>query len=245
MPNMRKLLFVWVWILLTLATASAQKSVALKAMQLFQGKQPSTFALFNPATEAKEETKAYLGKAHNLTIRPDVLLQLRMADLGLIRLELPSPLNIQLDLYRADIFSDEAKIKTSDGQSFTPNPEHQFYRGIISGDPNSLAIVSIFPDRVQIVFSDQYGNKRIQQTTDGRYLLYADEDILIPKNIECFTKDTNGINPVQENNESPNRNMTGNCVEVYVECDFKSYQDNGSSIPNTEEWVAELWNEVI
>ena len=231
--------------MLTIVSAGAQKAVALKATQLFQGKQPSTFALFNPATEAKEETKAYLGKAHNLTIRPDVLLELRKADQGLIRLELPTPLNIQLDLYRADVFSDEAKIKTSDGQSFTPNPKHQFYRGIISGNPNSLAIVSVFEDRVQIVFSDQHGNKRIQQTTEGRYLLYADEDILIPKNIRCFTDDTNVSNNTNENNESPNRNMTGNCVEVYVECDFKSYQDNGSSVPNTEEWVAELWNEVI
>ena len=218
--------------------------VAVKAMQLFQGKQPVTFALFNPATEAKDETKPYLGKAQSMTIRPEILLELRNADLGLIRLQLPTPLDIQLDLYRADVFSEEALIKTSDGRSFAPNPDNQFYRGIISGNPNSLAIVSVFENNIQIVFSDKYGNRRIQETPDGSYILFADEDILAPKNLECFTDETNGINPAQDTSVSHQR-MTGNCVEVYVECDYKCYQDNGSSVPNTEAWVAALWNEVI
>lgn len=242
---MRKYLFVWAWIFLAFASAGAQKPVATKAIQLFQGKQPATFELFNPATAAKEEFKTYVDNAHSLTIRPEVLQQLRIADQGLIRLTLPTPLDIQLDLYRANVFSEGATIKTSDGRSFTLNPEHQFYRGIISGNPNSIAIVSVFEDRVQIVFSDQHGNTRIQQTPDGHYILFADEDLLIPKNFECHTEDTNGFHPAQDTSDTHNRRMTGNCVQVYVECDFKSYQDNGNSIPNTEEWVAELWNEVI
>jgi len=242
---MRKFIFVWGWIFLAFSLAGAQKPVAAKAIQLFQGKNPATFALFNPAIEAKEEIKPYLRNARSMTIRPEILQQLRQADQGLIRLQLPTPLDIQLDLYRSNVFSEGAKIKTSDGRSFTPNPEHQFYRGIISGNPNSIAIVSVFEDRIQIVFSDQYGNKRIQQSNDGQYLLYADEDILIPKNLKCYTEETDGISPIQDTSVSHNRTMTGNCVQVYVECDFKSYQDNGNSIPNTEEWVAELWNEVI
>ena len=241
---MRNFIFVWVWILLAFSSAGAQKPVAAKAIQLFQGKNPATFELFNPGTEAKEDIKTYLDKAQSMTIRPEVLKALQVADQGLIRLQLPTPLDIQLDLYRANVFSEAAMIKTSDGRSFTPNPAHQFYRGIISGNPNSIAIVSVFEDRVQIVFSDQHGNKRIQQSNDGQYLMYADEDILTPKNLECYTDETNGINPAQDTSGASQRMLTGNCVEVYVECDFKCYQDNGNSVPATEEWVAELWNEV-
>jgi hypothetical protein len=242
---MRKFIFVWGCLFLASSSIWAQKPVAAKAIQLFQGKKPATFALFNPATEAKDEVKPYLGKAHSMTIRPEVLLELRNADLGLIRLQLPTPLNIKLDLYRADVFSDEAMIKTSDGRSFTPNPEYQFFRGIISGNPNSIAIVSVFAERIQIAFSDQTGNKRIQRSADGKYLLYADEDILTPKNLECFTDESKGIHPAKDTSGATERVLTGNCVEVYVECEFKCYQDNGNSVPNTEEWVAELWNEVI
>ena len=241
---MRKFIFVWAWIFLAFSLAGAQKPVANKALQFFQGKHPATFALFNPATEAKDEIKKYLGKAHSMTLRPEVLTQLRKADQGLIRLELPAPFDIQLDLYRADVFSDQAMIRTTDGRAFTPNPENQFYRGIISGNPNSLAIVSVFENSIQIVFSDQQGNTRIQPTQDGSYILFSDEDILQPKNLECFTDETNAINPAQDTSVSHQR-MSGNCVEVYVECDFKSYQDNGSSVANTEAWVAQLWNEVI
>ena len=66
----------------------------------------------------------------------------------------------------------------------------------------------------------------------------------MPKDISCFVDETNDSSHA-EAAPSPNQRMAGNCVHVYVECDYKSYQDNGSSVPNTEEWVAELWNEVI
>ena len=122
-------------------------------------------------------------------------------------------------------------ISTSDGRMFAPNPDHQFYRGMIHGDPNSLAIVSVFESRVQILFADKDGNRRIQQSADGSYLLFKDLDILVPKDINCFVDETNDSSHA-EAAPSPNQRMAGNCVHVYVECDYKSYQDNGSSVPN-------------
>ncbi len=225
--------------------AGAQKPVASKAILLFHGQQPKVYTLFNEAFEAKEETKAYVDKAYHLTIRPEVLVALREDDQGLIRIALPGLLDIQLDLYREDIFSDEAKIRTSDGQVYTPDTDHRFYRGMINGNPNSLAIVSIYPERVQLLFADQYGNKRIQQTADGNYLLFSDNDILIPKELNCSVDEVDEFHPAHHPEDFSQRVVSGNCVEVYVECDFASYQANGSSVSNTEEWVADLWNEVI
>lgn len=242
---MRKISLLLLFLAYALSGAIAQKPVAAKTIALFKGRQPETFALFNPATEAKEDVRNYVDHAFTMTIRPEELEALRNADAGLIRLELPSPFSIVLDLYRADVFSDEAMITTSDGRSFTPNADHQYYRGMINGNPNSLAIVSVLESDVQILFADQDGNKRIQPTVDGKYILYKDVDIRIPKNINCFVDESGDLNPVEDSADIPNRVLTGNCVEVYVECDYKSYQDNGSSVPNTEAWVATLWNEVI
>lgn len=125
-----------------------------------------------------------------------------------------------------------------------PNPHHLFYRGMIHDDPNSIAIVSVFEDEIRIVFADANGNTRIQKGQDDTYLLYKDQDVLIPKTSACAVDDSQMFNDVPTVSGS-RTSMTGNCVEVYVEADFKSYQDNGSSVPQTEAWIAALWNEVI
>lgn len=242
---MRKITLVLLSVAFALSGALAQKPVASKTIAVFRGHQPETFALFNPATPSKEDTRQYVEQSFSLTIRPEVLDALRKANAGLIRLQLPSPVNLSLDLYRADVFSDEAMITTTDGRSFSPDSDHRFYRGMITGNPNSLAIVSVLDGDVQILFADDNGNKRIQPTADDKYILFEDADIRIPKNLNCFVDESGDISPFKDSDDLPNRLLTGNCVEIYVECDFKSYQDNGSSVPNTEAWVAALWNEVI
>jgi hypothetical protein len=241
---MRKISFLLAGFTLLLSVAAAQKPVAVKALQYFQRSRPEPISLFSQASPAKEETRQFVDNAFSLTIKPDVLESLRQADAGLIRLQLPSPAAIQLDLYQAEVFTDGAMISTSDGRTFLPDADHMFYRGIISGNPNSLAIVSVVEDRIHIFFADEHSNRRIQHFAGNQYLLINDNDIRIPKDLNCFSDDVINDHDVSESHD-PSQRMTGNCVEVYVECDFKSYQDNGSSVANTEAWVAALWNEVI
>jgi hypothetical protein len=220
----------------------AQKPVAEKTMALFQNKVPQSFTLFTSLYPAKEETKAYVDSAFSLRIDPAALSALQSSDAGIMRIELPN--GITLDLYQADIYSTDAKIRTSDGQTFSLDPDHRFYRGMIHGHPNSLSVVSVFEDRIQIFYADETSNHRIQKMQDEQYVLFADKDIRVPNEIGCHVEDK-PIDGLKPGPKADARIMTGNCVEVYVECDYKSYQDNGSSVPNTEEWVAELWNEVI
>lgn len=239
---MRKSFLPFIACLIGFSLSYGQKSVATRAMSLFHGKQPESFSLFNPGREAKSDLSAYVAGAYSLTIKEHVLEQLLSESHGIVRLQLPDPFNMSLDLYQTEVFSANSMIMTSDGTSVKPNPNHRFYRGMIHDDPNSLAIVSIFEDRIQIVYSDASGNKRIQQMDDGNYLAFEDKDLLIPKQMDCFTPDTEYD---MDDIPAVSNRSSGNCVEVYIECDHKSYLDNGSSVVNTEEWVAELWNEVI
>ena len=242
--RMKKIVIAITIVAMVYSLAGAQKPVAGKAMTLFEGKEPQAYSLFNAAAQTKEQEQPYVSSSYTLTLDREVLSTLRNANAGLVRLVLPDPFEVQLDLYRAEVFSEDARIQTSDGQTFLPNANYRFYRGIIHDNPKSLAIVSVFEDQIQIIYSDQYGNTRIQQTEGNQYLLFKDQDILIPKNLGCFADELKENQPVHKPAESGQRVMTGNCVEVYVECDYKSYQDNGSSVPNTEAWVAALWNEV-
>lgn len=242
---MWRYIIIPIFLLFSFSLAFGQKPVAQLTLALFQHQQPATYVLFNPSSEAKEDILQYVSNARSFTLRRDELSNLQRAAPALLRLKLPEPYDIQLDLYRANVFSAGARIKASDGRSFAPNPNHLFYRGMIHDNPHSLAVVSVFENRVQIMYSDAYGNYRIQQTSDGSYIALADRDLKATNPFSCFVNDEDLPVIPDDNHSHDNRELTGNCVEVYVECDFKSYQDNGSSVANTEEWVGELWNEVI
>ena len=95
---MRKITLVLLSVAFALSGALAQKPVASKTIAVFRGHQPETFALFNPATPSKEDTRQYVEQSFSLTIRPEVLDALRKANAGLIRLQLPSPVNLTLEI---------------------------------------------------------------------------------------------------------------------------------------------------
>jgi hypothetical protein len=66
---------------------------------------------------------------------------------------------------------------------------------------------------------------------------FSDQDIRIPKNIDCKVGEED-FPSLPSDTTSSHRMVSGNCVEIYVECDYKSYLDNGSSVSSTELWVA-------
>ncbi len=187
--RMKKIAIAITLVVMVLSLAGAQKPVAQKALALFDGKEPQTYSLFTSASQSKEDAQPYVSNSYTLTLNSEIFRALRSSGDGLLRLTLPSPFDLQLDLYRAQVFSEDARIRTSDGQAFLPNPSSRFYRGIIHDNPKSLAIVSVFEDHIQIIFSDQYGNTRIQQTEGNQYILFKDQDILIPKHLGCFADD--------------------------------------------------------
>lgn len=225
--------------------ARAQKPVALETAVLFRNKNPEAVSLFNTAGPAKENFRQFVDQAYSMTLRPGMLQQINSAGSDLLRLHLPAPFSLDLDLYKVNIFSASGRIRTSDGQNLSPNPENFFYRGIIRNNPNSLAIVSLFKDRIQIFYADENGNKRIQQTPDGNYIAFEDKNLLMENPMHCFVKDTGTFSSMNTPPNPSGRKLTGGCVEVYLECDFKSYQDNGSNVVTTEAWATSLWHEVI
>ena len=187
MSHMRNFILVLSVIGSTLHVGYAQKPVALKTLQLFEGREHTSYSLFTTSRNGNEDLREYVDYAINLTLQTEQLAKLNAADEGLFTMQLPAPINLQLDLYQADIFSEGAGITTSRGDRFLPNPNHHYYRGMVHGQPNSLAIVSVFENRIQILYADGNGNHRIQQVNGDQYIAFADKDIRLPKQLECYT----------------------------------------------------------
>lgn len=140
-----------------------------------------------------------------------------------------------LQLHKAEVFTDSYHIRTSEGEVYPRNKKMLFYRGDMLG-LESIAVVSFINDEVHIMFSSKKGDFRIYPI-NNEYRFF--QDTLTPV-FTCF------VNDELVNTQDPPQQLfqIGNCVEVYFECDFKSYQNNGSSVTNTEAWVAALFNEV-
>lgn len=151
--------------------------------------------------------------------------------------------SIVLELYHAEIFQPDYRLRTSGGFHSSGETEMVFYRGIVEHDPHSIAVVSILNGEIRVLFSTSGENIRMHRVETDQYVVYRDHDIIERPSYDCFVSEQHLVKS-EEQSTSYRAIQTGNCVQIYFECDYKSYQDNGSSVPNTEAWVAALFNEV-
>jgi len=161
----------------------------------------------------------------------------------LLRFAIPGEVDITLELYRKDFFASGYQVRTSDGHR-VPHTDMAFYHGQISGKLNSLAAVSIFDDEIRIMYADNSGSYRVQQTDGTRYIRFNETDQLNVEPRQCFVDESHDILRGEKGKIRAKYRSTGNCVEIYFECDEESYLDNGSDVTETEEWVTALFNEV-
>jgi|GEM_PF-1058246 len=161
----------------------------------------------------------------------------------LLRIALPGDDALILELYRTDIFASGYQVRTSMGAR-VEHADMVFYHGQIAGKAKSLAAISVLPDEIRIMYSDNSGSYRVQQTDGNRYICFKEKDQLKIESKECFVDDSHVLLSGEEGKIRSQYRTTGGCVEIYFECDRESYLDNNSSVAATEAWVAALFNEV-
>jgi len=118
------------------------------------------------------------------------------------------------------------------------------YRGIIRGNPHSVAALSIFPDGVMGMMSDESGTYQLGRMEDGSedHILYRAADLKAQSPMNCFSDD---VSLSTGNEESAgDRGVGCKTVQVYFECDFKLYVDKGSNTTNVTNYVTGLFNQV-
>jgi len=148
----------------------------------------------------------------------------------------------KIQLYKKDVTTPSYMVKTASGSS-TSKTKSVFYRGVVKNDENSIVSLSILTNGIRMTIANEQGNFEINKVSESLYAAYKVADSKHSQDTGCATDNLSLPDNVVISEESAQRS-TGDCIEVYIECDFDSYIKNGSSVSNTEDWALSIMNEV-
>ncbi|HLT23797.1 MAG TPA: M12 family metallo-peptidase [Ignavibacteria bacterium] len=166
--------------------------------------------------------------------------------------------NVKLVLERVNILDGGFRFTSNDGgtiikHNYTPGIH---YRGIIEGDNRSIAAISVFPGFVMGIISNEEGNFNLGSVKDANgnhtseYIYYNDVNVLDKKEFNCGVDDYDPKFRVDNPNvnnaplEFDNNSGLADTIRVYFECDFAMYQNNGSNLNATGQYVEGMFNAV-
>ncbi len=166
-----------------------------------------------------------------------------------------------LELTRVNVTTDDFKSGTLSGNGTVNYVNYSpglHYRGIIKGDNESFASLSVFSDFVMSVISNKDGNWNLSSIKGDNsmysenYVFYNDAAMINQQDFNCGVNDDNPIFDKRSKNWGNNigQNNTGDnpppqLVRKYFECDFKMFQDFGNSTVNVNNYVTGFFNSCI
>ena len=133
---------------------------------------------------------------------------------------------ISLELAQVNFMPDDFKIVTSEGKTERYN-RGLYYQGIIKGDDNSMAAISIFNNEVIGIVSTNDGNYNLGAllNDNSKYIYYNDRHLLKPFDFKCATEDYYGEHYRNNNNSVTPKVQTSstvNPVRMYYVCDYQN-----------------------
>lgn len=215
----------------------------LKEVQTYASSEDIDLFFAGTKPERKDSRYAYVADFERLLLRTEATESLLKSRPELIAFEVPGDDPRTIELYKTELFAADYKLRTSDNR-FLSNGNMVFYHGQLSGDASSVAALSVFDDEIQVMFASSEGTYHIQKSSGTEYVLYRSSDRIDQGgDYSCQTPDEGFTDPETPKIKQGQRSV-GGCVEIYFECDYDSYLKNGSSVTETEEWVAAIFNQV-
>ncbi|MEM9051674.1 MAG: M12 family metallo-peptidase [Bacteroidota bacterium] len=154
---------------------------------------------------------------------------------------------IEVLLYEQSIFTDDAKIYTSDNPDLSiPFPQLKFYRGVVVGEEHSLVSLVIGDSEINGLVSygpDTYVLGKIENSQDNIHIWYRDNDILLDETFSCEAI----ASEEHEQDYKPTTfgaTKTTRCVRVRVELDTDLVNDFSSSNAAIS-YTSSLFNQVV
>ncbi|MEO6758129.1 MAG: M12 family metallo-peptidase, partial [Saprospiraceae bacterium] len=155
--------------------------------------------------------------------------------------------NFELELVKVDLLTPDFTLGTlgDNAQDNLPYPGGVHYRGIVRGHPESVVALSVFKDGLMAMIADENGNYQIGKMEDGtnRYILYRSTDLKAVNPFNCLTDD-HLTGPDAGSQDAGDRGIGCKTVGIYFECDYKLYQDKGSSVSNVTNYLTGLFNQI-
>ncbi len=143
--------------------------------------------------------------------------------------------NLTLAFARVEIFAPDFQVITSDGRVIYPDVNHTiFYRGMILGDPDSWATCMVSEDKIQYLITSGSGNYEIQSVSPYEMIGYYTDSATSDRDThKCLEKDS----PPFFRRKTSTGARTGNCLEVYLECDNYTHVQLGNNPVTTTNWI--------
>lgn len=156
--------------------------------------------------------------------------------------------SFEIELVAVDIFSYDFTVVQRSDNSVVDVEHGLHYRGIVKGDDNSIAAISIFGDEVMGLISSDDGNivigKLQNQVKKNKHIIYDDFDVITDLGLDCGTID-DGIGYKRKDLEFDDETKdVGDCVRLYMEVD-KDIHDNKGGVTGATNYVTGLMNQVI
>jgi hypothetical protein len=154
---------------------------------------------------------------------------------------------IDVELVKVDIFAPGFSIRTAKRANEVRKDDlGAHYRGIVKGNEQSLVAISVFKNEiVGFVSTEADGNSVLGRlggdNPDDTHVVYSETDLNVTPEFSCETKDTTAVYPASVL-QFPEQ-LPGACVRIYVEVDFDVFQNKGSNVTNTVNFVTALFNQ--
>ncbi len=185
----------------------------------------------------------YVSKAEYLNLEESFAARIKKDKPKTMVLDIPIDGQVyQMQLYKKEVTTSSYSVKAASGAA-TQSTKSVFYRGIIKDKKESFVSLSMINSGIHMTITNEKGNYEINKIDDQLYAAYLVTDSKRSQDTGCSADQLLQNENVKVKTESDNRS-TGDCIEIYIECDFDSYQKNGSSIENTEDWALAVMNEV-
>ena len=233
---------VFLFFLLAVQRSSAQ---AIKPLaQTIYAKQLSGVEFFSvnvfkpaPASELMGIALPENLHAQLLKFDPTTVSQLLLTQPENISFNIPvtggSP--IVLKLFKASVITNDFLLNASEGsKQVNVFSTGLHYRGIVDGNTNSLAAVSIFSDGVMGLVATENGNFNLGKVKESNnfYVYYNDINIAAPFNFSCGTTSKERAYTADQLKRSPSAQTT-KCVRLYWEISNDIYLDQGGFAATT------------
>ncbi|MEE9437624.1 MAG: M12 family metallo-peptidase, partial [Saprospiraceae bacterium] len=124
----------------------------------------------------------------------------------------------------------------------TAKTEPLLYHGIVEGQEDSWVTLSYVGGHYRILIAHSESNIEVHHRHDDTYIVYQSDAQKVLPAFDCTYIDKEI--PESKKLDYTQKMVGSDCVELYLECDYQSFIDNGSSISNTEAWALSIINDV-
>lgn len=162
-----------------------------------------------------------------------------------ITLALPTfdGIDLTMDLTQVELFAEGFNVHTSENEQ-VKYQSGLYYRGVLKNMTNSIVSISIFENQIFGMIHADNHNIAIQTSTikSGEFIIYDDTHVDKDQPISCGATERMQIGNDTDHGKLSQR-TAGDCVKVYIECDYALYQNKGSTT-NVVNWITAVYNNV-